>query len=119
MEELKLRLPAALRYMVESHKHKISHLNLTAAHSPDRFPILFHWTALMFLRRIRETVNAMTRDGAYSYEPSDRFGHILCEFRTCNRPRRVAKISCRNLTTPRLITWPLVLYSIRYGYGYI
>jgi hypothetical protein len=64
MEELKLRLPAALRYMVEFHKHKISYFDLTAAHSPDRFPILFHWTALMFLRRSRETVIAMTREMA-------------------------------------------------------
>jgi hypothetical protein len=64
MEELKLRLPAAFRYMVEFHKHEIGYFNLTGAHSPDGFPILFHWTALMFLRRTRETVIAMTREMA-------------------------------------------------------
>lgn len=90
MEELKLRLPTALRYMVESHKHKICYFNLTGAHGPDRFAVLFHWAALMF-----------------NNKPSDGFGHILCEFRTCNRPRRVAEIPCGDLTTPWLIAWPV------------
>jgi hypothetical protein len=62
MEELKVRLPAALRHMVESHQHKIGYLNLTGTHSPNRFPILFHWTTLMLLKRIRETVITMTRE---------------------------------------------------------
>jgi hypothetical protein len=64
MEELKLRLPATLRYMVEPHEYKICYFNLTGAHSPDRFPVLFHWAALMFLKGIRETVIAMTQEMA-------------------------------------------------------
>ncbi len=59
-----MRLPAALRYMVESHKHQIVYINLMGTYGPDWFTILFHLTALVFLKRTRETVIAMTRNGA-------------------------------------------------------
>jgi len=44
-------------------RHQIGYFNLTGTHGPHRIPILFHWTGLVF-----------------SNKPSDRFGHILCEF---------------------------------------
>ena len=64
MEELKLCLPTAFRYMVKSHEHEVGYLNLTGTHSPLNITILFHWTVLVFLKRTRETVIAMTREMA-------------------------------------------------------
>jgi hypothetical protein len=51
-----MRLPATLRYMVESHKHQISNFNLTGAHGPGEVAILFHWSVIVFLKRARETI---------------------------------------------------------------
>jgi hypothetical protein len=107
-----MRLPAALRYVVESHKHQIIGFNPMGAHDPFGVTIFFHWTAFVFLRGNREKVITMTRDGAYLDKASDGLGDVLCEFRTCNRPRRVAEIPCGDLTTPRLITWPLCTTSV-------
>lgn len=58
-----MRLPATLRYVVESHKHQISNFNLTGAHSPGEVAILFHWSVIVFLKRTRETIITMTRKG--------------------------------------------------------
>ena len=109
-------LPATFRNMIESHKHQVVNFNPTEAHEPRGVPVLFHWAVLVFLTRTRETVIIMTRDGAYRNKPTDGFRHILREFRTCDRPRRVAEIPRRDLTAPWLITRPLVLYSIKYRY---
>jgi hypothetical protein len=110
-----MRLPAALRHMVESYKHQVVGINPMGAHGPSGVPIFFHWTALVLLKRTREKVITMTRNGAYCDKASDGLGHVLCEFRTCYRPRRVAEVSRRDLSTPWLIAGPLVMYSIRLG----
>jgi hypothetical protein len=114
-----MRLPAVFRYIIESHEHKIGGFNPMGAHGPDRVPILFHWTAFVILKGNHEKIITMTEDDAYLDKASDGLGHVLCESRTGDRPKRVAKIPCRDLTTPRSIPWPLVLYSIRYWYWYI
>jgi hypothetical protein len=85
-----MRLPATFRHMIESHKHQVVDFNPTGAHEPRGVPILFHWAVMVFRNK-----------------PSDGLRHILCEFRTCDGPRRVAEIPRRDLATPWLITWPI------------
>ena len=115
VEELKMRLPATFRDMIEPHKHQIVDFNPTGAHEPRGVPVLFHWAVVVFLTRTRETVIIMTRDGAYRNKPTDGLRHILREFRACNRPRRVAEIPRRDLTAPWLITRPLVCIALSIG----
>jgi hypothetical protein len=55
----------------------------------------------------------MTRIDAYRDEASDRLGHVLRQFRTGDRPRRVAEVPGRDLATPRLIARPLELCIVR------
>jgi hypothetical protein len=52
MKELKLRLPAALGNMVESHEHQIEHVDLvgTRSNGPVRVTVLLHWTHFVFLK---------------------------------------------------------------------
>lgn len=107
MEELKLCLPAPLGDVIEPHEHQIKNVDVMGANTPGWVPVLFHLAALMFLCKTMRMKYHKSRNESYRNEASDGFGHVLSQFRTCNRPRRVAEIPGWDLTAPRLVTWPL------------
>jgi len=78
--------------MVESHEHQIEYVDPVGARTngPVRVTVLLHWTYFVF-----------------GNEAGDGLGHVLRQFRTGDRPRRVAEIPGGDLATPGLIARPV------------
>ena len=93
--------------MIQSHKHQVKDVDLMRTNGPRRIPIVLHWPAFVFLNRPVRYLLIRTPNYTYRNKPSNRLGNVLCQFRTCDRPGRVAKIPSGDLTAPGLIAWPL------------